>query len=312
MKVNRDGCMNIKIGTRGSRLALTQTNFVADKIKKIMPEANIEICIIKTSGDIMEDISLLKMGGKGVFVKEIEDALLSGAIDLAVHSMKDVPTEVPAGLEFVAILQREDVRDILASKDNRKIEQMPRGARIGTGSLRRASQLLAVLPDVVIIPLRGNLDTRLKKIETEKLAGVIVAAAGMKRMGLADRITQFLPVEIMLPAVGQGALGLELRTGDDELKKNLAKINHAPTYTEITAERSFLRHLGGGCRLPIAALGKLEGDKLSLEGLVADPQGSSIIRDKVQGADFEAEELGKRLAKIILEKGGKKLLDLMC
>jgi hydroxymethylbilane synthase len=252
------------------------------------------------------------MGGKGVFVKEIEDALLSGAIDLAMHSMKDVPTEVPAGLEFVAILQREDVRDILASKDNRKIEQMPRGARIGTGSLRRASQLLAVLPDVVIIPLRGNLDTRLKKIETEKLAGVIVAAAGMKRMGLADRITQFLPVEIMLPAVGQGALGLELRTGDDELKKILAKINHAPTYTEITAERSFLRHLGGGCRLPIAALGKLEGDKLSLEGLVADPQGSSIIRDKVQGSVFEAEELGKRLAKIILEKGGKKLLDLMC
>ena len=304
--------MNFKIGTRGSKLALTQTNFVAEKIKILMPEASVEICIIKTSGDIMEDISLLKMGGKGVFVKEIEDALLSGAIDLAVHSMKDVPTEVPAGLEFVAILQREDVRDILASKDNRKIEQMPRGARIGTGSLRRASQLLAVLPDVVIIPLRGNLDTRLKKIETEKLAGVIVAAAGMKRMGLADRITQFLPVEIMLPAVGQGALGLELRTGDDELKKNLAKINHAPTYTEITAERSFLRHLGGGCRLPIAALGKLEGDKLSLEGLVADPQGASIIRDKVQGSVFEAEELGKRLAKIILEKGGKKLLDLMC
>jgi hydroxymethylbilane synthase len=304
--------MNFKIGTRGSKLALTQTNFVAQNLKKLIPDASVEICIIKTSGDIMEDISLLKMGGKGVFVKEIEDALLSGAIDLAVHSMKDVPTEVPAGLEFVAILQREDVRDILASKDNRKIEQMPRGARIGTGSLRRASQLLAVLPDVVIIPLRGNLDTRLKKIETEKLAGVIVAAAGMKRMGLADRITQFLPVEIMLPAVGQGALGLELRTGDDELKKNLAKINHAPTYTEITAERSFLRHLGGGCRLPIAALGKLEGDKLSLEGLVADPQGSSIIRDKVQGSVFEAEELGKRLAKIILEKGGKKILDLMC
>jgi len=304
--------MNLKIGTRGSKLALTQTNFVADKIKKIMPEANVEICIIKTSGDIMEDISLLKMGGKGVFVKEIEDALLSGAIDLAVHSMKDVPTEVPAGLEFVAILQREDVRDILASKDNRKIEQMPRGARIGTGSLRRASQLLAVLPDVVIIPLRGNLDTRLKKIETEKLAGVIVAAAGMKRMGFADRITQFLPVEIMLPSVGQGALGLEVRAGDDELKNILAKINHAPTYTEVTAERSFLRHLGGGCRLPIAALGKLEGDKLSLEGLVADPQGSSIIRDKVQGSVFEAEELGKRLAKIILERGGKKLLDLVC
>ena len=304
--------MNLKIGTRESKLALTQTNFVAEIIKIIMPKADIEICIIKTSGDIMEDISLLKMGGKGVFVKEIEDALLSNAIDLAVHSMKDVPTEIPAGLEFAAILQREDVRDILASKDNRKIEQMPRGARIGTGSLRRASQLLAVLPDIAIIPLRGNLDTRLKKIETEKLAGVIVAAAGMKRMGFADRITQYIPVEIMLPAVGQGALGLEVRANDEELKNILAKINHASTYTEVTAERSFLRHLGGGCRLPIAALGKLEGDKLSLEGLVADPQGSSIIRDKVQGAVFEAEELGKRLAEIILKRGGKKLLDLVC
>ena len=304
--------MNLKIGTRGSKLALTQTNFVAEIIKIIMPKADIEICIIKTSGDIMEDISLLKMGGKGVFVKEIEDALLSNAIDLAVHSMKDVPTEIPAGLEFAAILQREDVRDILASKDNRKIEQMPRGSRIGTGSLRRASQLLAVLPDIAIIPLRGNLDTRLKKIETEKLAGVIVAAAGMKRMGFADRITQYIPVEIMLPAVGQGALGLEVRANDEELKNILAKINHASTYTEVTAERSFLRHLGGGCRLPIAALGKLEGDKLSLEGLVADPQGSSIIRDKVQGAVFEAEELGKRLAEIILKRGGKKLLDLVC
>jgi hydroxymethylbilane synthase len=304
--------MNLKIGTRESKLALTQTNFVAEIIKIIMPKADIEICIIKTSGDIMEDISLLKMGGKGVFVKEIEDALLSNAIDLAVHSMKDVPTEIPAGLEFAAILQREDVRDILASKDNRKIEQMPRGSRIGTGSLRRASQLLAVLPDIAIIPLRGNLDTRLKKIETEKLAGVIVAAAGMKRMGFADRITQYIPVEIMLPAVGQGALGLEVRANDEELKNILAKINHASTYTEVTAERSFLRHLGGGCRLPIAALGKLEGDKLSLEGLVADPQGSSIIRDKVQGAVFEAEELGKRLAEIILKRGGKKLLDLVC
>jgi len=303
--------MNLKIGTRGSKLALTQADFVAEKIKKIMPEAVIEIRIIKTSGDIMQDISLLKIGGKGVFVKEIEDALLSNTIDLAVHSMKDVPTEIPEGLEFVAMLQREDARDILASRDGRKIEQMPKGAKIGTGSLRRAAQLLDMLPDAVIVPLRGNLDTRLRKIETEKLDGVIVAAAGMKRMGLVQRITQFLPVELMLPAVGQGALGLEVRTGDNELKKNLTKINHAPTYTEITAERSFLRCLGGGCRLPIAALGKLEGDKLSLEGLVASPQGSSIIRDKVQGSVFEAEELGKKLAEMILEKGGKKFLELV-
>ena len=303
--------MNLKIGTRGSKLALTQADLVAEKIKKIMPEAVIEIRIIKTSGDIMQDISLLKIGGKGVFVKEIEDALLSNTIDLAVHSMKDVPTEIPEGLEFAAILQREDARDILASRDNRKLEQMPKGAKIGTGSLRRSAQLLDILPDAVIVPLRGNLDTRLRKIETENLDGVIVAAAGMKRMGFVQRITQFLPVELMLPAVGQGALGLEVRAGDNELKKNLAKINHAPTNTEIAAERAFLRRLGGGCRLPIAALGKLERDKLSLEGLVAAPQGSGIVRDKVQGSVFEAEELGKRLAEMILERGGKKFLELV-
>jgi hydroxymethylbilane synthase len=303
--------MKLKIGTRGSKLALTQADFVAEKIKKIVPEAEIEIRIIKTSGDIMQDISLLKIGGKGVFVKEIEDALLSNAIDIAVHSMKDVPTEIPDGLELAVILQREDARDILASKDNKKIEQMPKGARIGTGSLRRSAQLLDVLPDAVIVPLRGNLDTRLKKIETEKLDGVIVAAAAMKRMGFIQRITQYLPVELMLPAVGQGALGLEIRADDNELKKNLVKISHVPTYTEVTAERSFLRHLGGGCRLPIAALGKLEGEKLSLEGLVAAPQGSGIIRNKVQGSVFEAEELGIKLAEMILASGGKKLLELL-
>jgi hydroxymethylbilane synthase len=301
--------MNIKIGTRGSKLALAQANAVVESLKKIAPGITTEICVIKTSGDIMEDISLLKIGGKGVFVKEIEDALLSGTVNLAVHSMKDVSTEIPGGLEFAAILQREDTRDILVSKDNRKIEQMPKGARIGTGSLRRSAQLLDILPDAVIVPLRGNLDTRLRKIETEKLDGVIVAAAGMKRMGFVQRITQFLPIELMLPAVGQGALGLEIRADNIKIKEILAKINHMPTYTEITSERSFLRYLGGGCRLPIAALGKVEGDKLSLEGLVAAPRGSSIIRDRVQGFIFEAEELGKQLAKIILERGGKKLLE---
>jgi hydroxymethylbilane synthase len=304
--------MNIKIGTRGSKLALTQANLVADKIKKEAPDVNIEICVIKTSGDIMQDISLLKIGGKGVFVKEIEDALLSGAIDLAVHSMKDVPTQTPPGLVFAAVLPREDVRDILVSKGARKIEQMRKGAKIGTGSMRRSAQLLAMLPDLEIVSLRGNLDTRLKKIDTENLDGVIVAAAGVKRMGLAEKITQYLPVEMMLPAVGQGALGLEIRADDNRLQKLLTKINHVPTHTEITAERAFLRHLGGGCLLPIAALGKLTGDRLSLEGLVAAPRGSDVIRDKVQGAAGEAEELGKKLAEIILERGGKKLLNLVC
>ena len=188
---------------------------------------------------------------------------------------------------------------------------MHKGARIGTGSLRRSTQLLAVMPDLSIVPLRGNLDTRLKKIETENLAGVIVAAAGMKRMGLAEKISQYLPIETMLPAVGQGALGLEIRADNMEIKNILQRMNHMQTYTEVAAERSFLRHLGGGCRLPIAASGKLEGDKLTLEGLVAAPRGSSIIRDKVQGRVDDADELGKKLAEMILERGGKKLLEMV-
>jgi hydroxymethylbilane synthase len=304
--------MNFKIGTRGSKLALTQTNFVAEKIKIIMPEANVEICIIKTSGDIMQDVSLLKIGGQGVFVKELEEALLSCKIDLAVHSMKDVPGETPDGLMFAAILPREDVRDVLVARSNIKMEFMPRGAKIGTGSQRRGAQIKAMLPDINIVPLRGNIDTRLKKIETENLTGVILAAAGMKRMGLAGRITQFLPVETMLPAVGQGALGLQIRRDDTALAKACAGLNDATTAAEVSAERSFLRALGGGCRLPIAALGKLDGRGLSLEGMVAAPNGSTMIREKINGAKEEAEELGKKLAEIILEKGGRRLLDLMC
>ena len=304
--------MNLKIGTRGSKLALTQTNFVAEKIKKLMPEADIEICIIKTSGDIMQDVSLLTIGGQGVFVKELEEALLSCKIDLAVHSMKDVPGETPEELIFAAILPREDVRDVLVSRNNIKMEFMPKGAKIGTGSQRRGAQIKAMLPDINIVSLRGNIDTRLKKIETENLTGVILAAAGMKRMGLAERITQFLPVETMLPAVGQGALGLQIRRADVDLAEICARLNDAKTAAEITAERSYLRALGGGCRLPIAALGKLDGQMLTLEGMLAAPNGSTMIREKINGAKEDAEALGKKLAEIILEKGGKKLLDLMC
>ncbi len=300
-----------KIGTRGSKLALTQTNFVAQKLKKVMPEADFEICVIKTRGDIMQDVSLLAIGGQGVFVKEIEEALLAGRIDLAVHSMKDVPGDIPEGLMFAAVLPREDVRDVLVSRDNIKFECLPRGAKIGTGSQRRGAQIKAVMPDIHVVPLRGNLDTRLKKIETENLTGVIVAAAGMKRMGLAEKITQFLPVETMLPAVGQGALGLQIRKNDTELAKVCAGLNDAVTAVEVTAERAFLRALGGGCRLPIAALGKLDGRMLTLEGMLAAPNGSTMIRDKINGTIHDAEEMGKKLAGILLDKGGKRLLDLI-
>lgn len=304
--------MNIRIGTRGSRLALMQADLAADAIRKIRPEVNIEIRIVKTSGDIMQDVSLLKIGGKGVFVKEIEDALLAGNIDLAVHSMKDVPGEIPPELCFAAVLPREDVRDILISRNNVKMEFMPRGARIGTGSLRRSAQVKAMLPDIDIVPLRGNIDTRVKKIETENLAGIILAAAAMKRLGYVQKIAQYLPVELMLPAVGQGALGLQIRKGDAGLGAVLAELNHEPTAAEIAAERSYLQALGGGCCLPIAALGRFEGNGLALEGMMAAPDGSIVLRDKVRGAAPEAEELGRRLAGIILEKGGNKLLNLIC
>ena len=303
--------MNIKIGTRGSKLALTQTNFVVESLKKIAPDLQTEICIIKTSGDIMQDVSLMQIGGQGAFVKEIEESLLAGNIDLAVHSMKDVPGEIPAGLTFAAIMKREDVRDVLVSRGKIKFESLPRGARIGTGSQRRGAQLKAFMPDLEIVPLRGNIDTRLKKIETENLTGVVLAAAGIKRLGYVETVTQFLPTEIMLPAVGQGALGLQVRESDADLISLCAKLNHHPTAVEVTAERSYLKALGGGCRLPIAAYGLIENGRLTLEGLVAAPNGTSWARDKVWGELNEAEAMGRKLADMILEKGGRELLELM-
>ncbi|MGB4089764.1 MAG: hydroxymethylbilane synthase, partial [Smithellaceae bacterium] len=260
--------MHIKVGTRGSKLALAQTNSVIEALKKVAPEIEVEICVIRTSGDIMQDVSLAQIGGQGVFVKEIEEALLARSIDLAVHSMKDVPGETPEGLIFAAVMKREDVRDVLVSRGNVKMEFMPKGAKIGTGSLRRAAQIKAMLPDVSIMPLRGNIDTRLKKIETENLTGVILAAAGMKRMGYLEKITQYLPIELMLPAVGQGALGLEIRVQDTQLSELCAKMNDEQTAAEVAAERAYLRALGGGCRLPIAAYGLLEGKRLTLEGIL--------------------------------------------
>ncbi len=303
--------MKIKVGTRGSKLALAQTNSVLESLKKVAPEIEPEICVIKTSGDIMQDVSLLQIGGQGAFVKEIEESLLAGSVDLAVHSMKDVPGEIPPGLTFAAILQREDVRDVLVSRGKVKFEFLPKGAKIGTGSLRRGAQLKSFMPDLEIVPLRGNIDTRLKKIDTENLTGVILAAAGIKRLGYVEAVTQFLPTEIMLPAVGQGALGLQVRENDAELASLCARLNHAVSAAEVAAERSYLRALGGGCRLPIAAYGVMEGKRLSLEGLLAAPNGTEVLRDKVWGEPREAEEMGARLAGMIMEKGGKRLLDLL-
>jgi len=290
-------------------LALTQTNWIADKIRAHYPGLKVETVIIKTKGDIMQDVSLVKIGGKGVFVKELEEALLSKAVDMAVHSMKDVPAELPEGLEIAVTPEREDPRDVLISRDNRKVEEMVKGARIGTGSLRRGYQLLNLMPDMEIVPLRGNLDTRVKKIELDGLDGVIVAAAGLKRMGLAARVSQYLPIELMLPAVGQGVLALEVRSADAATREILSFLKHEPTWVEATAERAFLRRLGGGCQLPIAAYGKIQGNQLWVRGLVGGMDGRVLIRDEVAGDLEDAATLGMTLAEKILARGGRELLD---
>lgn len=299
----------MKIGTRGSALALTQADWVAARLRQRYPEVKIATVIIKTRGDIMQDVSLVKIGGKGVFVKEIEDALLRGEIDIAVHSMKDVPSELPDGLHIATIPEREDPRDVLIAKDNRKIESLPRGARIGTGSLRRGMQMRNLLPDVQIVPLRGNLDTRIKKIEAEGLDGVIVAAAGIRRMGWIHRVSQFIPAEVMLPAVGQGALGIELRADDSSLADMLAFLNHPATSMEVGAERSFLQRLGGGCQLPIAAYAQIRGKELTVRGLVGSLNGRTMITDEVRGNQSDYRMLGTLLAERILSQGGQALLD---
>jgi hydroxymethylbilane synthase len=278
-------------------------------LRRETPAVAVETVVIKTKGDILQDVPLAKVGGKGLFVKEIEDALLRDEIDIAVHSMKDVPMELPDGLEIGVMSEREDPRDVLISKDQRRLEDMPVGARIGTGSLRRGFQLLHLFPDIELVPLRGNLDTRIRKIQTDSLDGIIVAAAGLKRMGWTDRITQIIPVEIMLPAVGQGVLGIELRKNDDAVRRAVSFINHPRTWVEVSAERAFLKRLGGGCQLPVAAYGVKEGNYLTVTGLLGSLDGRELIKDEVRGVSEDAEVMGTLLAERILSKGGQAILD---
>ncbi|MBP2675959.1 MAG: porphobilinogen deaminase [Deltaproteobacteria bacterium] len=299
----------IRIGTRGSALALTQSTWVADSIRGRHPDCEVELITIKTKGDIMQDVSLVQIGGKGLFIKEIEEALLRGDVDVAVHSMKDVPAELPDGLEIAVTPLREDPRDVLVSSGNRKLEEMPRGARIGTCSLRRGCQLRNRMPDLEIVTLRGNLDTRIRKVETEGLDGVIVAAAGIRRMGWVAKVSQFIPVELMLPAVGQGVLGIETRKDDARVRGAIDFLNDPVTGCEVGAERSFLKRLEGGCQLPIAALAKKTGESITLEGLVGSEDGRVMIRDAVKGAADAYEAVGRELAEKILARGGRAILD---
>ena len=279
-------------------------------IRKRYPNLLVEIRVIKTKGDLMQDVSLIKIGGKGVFVKEIEEALLAHEIDVAVHSMKDVPVEIPHGLTFKVIPKREDPRDVLVSSDKVKLETLPKGARIGTGSLRRAVQLKSLLRDIEIVPIRGNLDTRIRKIGEQNLTGIIVAAAGMKRMGLETKISQYLPVETVLPAACQGVLGLETRSTDTHIEELLSFLHDEKTAWEVTAERAFLKRLGGGCQLPIAVYGETRGTNILLRGMVGEEKGRLVIRDELLGPIENAVTLGTTLAERILAKGGEALLTM--
>ncbi|MEE9515714.1 MAG: hydroxymethylbilane synthase [Candidatus Adiutricales bacterium] len=299
----------IKIGTRGSALALVQANWVKDKLSKQFPDLTIELEIIETKGDKILDVPLANVGGKGLFVKEIEEAVLDGRAHLAVHSIKDVPAEFPEGLGIVAVAEREDFRDVLVSRDGLKLDELPSGARIGTSSLRRRAQLLNRRPDLKIESIRGNVETRLSKIVTENLDGVILAAAGLNRLGLAHKITQHLEPGVMLPAIGQGALGLETRMDDKVVLDIISFLDHRDTAVCVKAERAFLERLEGGCQVPIAALGVLKKDRLQLTGLVADPDGRKCLRDRLEAEPEEAEELGKSLAEKLLDRGADKILS---
>jgi hydroxymethylbilane synthase len=294
------------VGTRGSRLARVQTGTVVAELNRLYPQMEIETRLISTSGDKDRQTQLEDMG-TNIFVKELEEALLDGRIDLAVHSLKDVPTELPGGLGIVAVPQREDPRDVLVSR--RRLEEMPPGAKIGTGSLRRSIQLAKLRPDLRAVGIRGNVDTRVKKSSSGELDGVILAAAGLNRLGLADGIAQFLSLDDFLPAAGQGALALEARLAERDVLDIVEPLNNAAVGAAVSAERAFLRELGGGCRAPIAALAAVRGNLLELSGLAASPDGQAVIKDRESGSANEAEETGRRLARKLLKMGADKFVD---
>jgi hydroxymethylbilane synthase len=300
---------SVVLGTRGSKLAVHQSEWVQARLKELAPHVTVTLRRIQTSGDKILDVPLAKIGGKGLFVKEIEEALLSGEIDLAVHSMKDVPTELPEGLDLLCIPFREDPRDALISRDGRMFKDLPHGARVGTSSLRRQSQLLQARPDLSISMLRGNLDTRLKKLREGQFDAIVLAAAGLRRLGWEREITEYLAPEISLPAIGQGALGIEGRGDDQFLRSLLSGLEHAPTRTMVLAERALLHRLQGGCQVPIAAHATLNGSDATLEGLVASVDGKEIIRDTVRGTVADPESMGIELAERLLARGGDKILQ---
>jgi len=299
----------IRIGTRGSALALAQASWVKQQIERQHPECEVELRIIKTSGDSFIDTAIANIGGKGVFTKEIEEALLVHEIDLAVHSLKDLPTALPKGLMIAAVARREDARDVLVAQGKQTLSRLPPGSKIGTGSLRRRAQLLHFRPDLMPAPIRGNIDTRLKKLDNGEVDALVLAAAGLKRINREDRIAEFLTDGICVSAAAQGALGVESRD-DGSMREWLGFVHDAATFTEVTAERALLDRLGGGCHVPIGARARIEGTALKMIGMVASFDGSSLCRDEITGPAADAAELGKRLAEQLLAKGADKFLAL--
>ena len=301
------------IGSRGSKLALAQATTIKDHLIALNPEITIDIEVIKTTGDVKTD-PLSVIGGKGVFTKELEQALLDGRIDVAVHSLKDLPTVVPEKLCLSAICKRENAHDAIVTRidsftDNISIRSLPEAAVIGTSSPRRAAQLKYYRPDILIRDLRGNIDTRLRKLDEGKYDALILAAAGLHRLHMANRISAIISTEEMLPAVSQGAIGIETRESDNFAKEITVTADHLPTRLACTAERALLRGLGGGCQLPIAAYAVVANDQITIDGLVAHPNGNALIRERMTGPSSQPEELGAELAATLLERGAGKLLS---
>jgi hydroxymethylbilane synthase len=302
---------HVIIGTRGSKLALWQAEWVKTELIRLHKGLEVSLKIIKTTGDKILDVPLAKVGGKGLFVKEIEDSLLQGEADLAVHSMKDVPMYLPSGLHLSALCKREDPRDAFISVKYKNLAELPSRAVVGTSSLRRACQLLHFRSDLTISQLRGNVDTRLSKLKSGQFNAIVLAVAGVRRLGLGDMITDIPGPDVLLPAVGQGCIGIECRADDERTISLTARLNHEPTAICVRAERAFLRKLEGGCQIPIAAHGRIENDSLVLEGLVGSVDGLTVIREKITGSlQEDPEALGLRLAQLLINRGAERILAL--
>jgi hydroxymethylbilane synthase len=302
----------LRVGTRGSALALWQANHIRERLEELHG-VEAELMRIRTSGDRFQGVSVAQIGAesgtKGVFIKELEDALLAGSVDLAVHSMKDVPTETPDGLTFPAITKREDPRDCLISREGCLLKNLPTGARIGTSSLRRRAQLRHCRPDLEVCDLRGNVDTRLRKLREGEFEAIVLAVAGVKRLGASDMITEIFGQDRMLPAVGQGALGIETRAGDQETMELIASLDDSEARDCVTAERALLRELEGGCQVPLGAWARVDNSEIRLEGCVLSPDGKQCLRGDTAGPRAEAEQVGRRLGQDLIGRGANRLLS---